>query len=56
MVPHNMDSIHRPLRILYGNDVVVLYIKNNKTSRNSKFMELNYLTMRNLVKDYVIVV
>lgn len=56
MGPHIVDYIPRPLRIIYDNGVVVLYTKNNKTSSDFKFMELNLLTMRDLYKDYAIVV
>ena len=53
MGPHILDSIPKPLRILYDNaSVVVLYTKNHKTYKDSKFMELKCLFMRDIVKDY----
>ncbi|KAL5159822.1 hypothetical protein HKD37_15G044076 [Glycine soja] len=53
---NDTKKMTRPLRIIYDNGVVVLYTKNNKTSSDFKFMELNLLTMRDLYKDYAIVV
>ena len=53
---HIVDFIARQLKIFCDNNVVVFYTKNNKTSRGSKHLELNYLTVIDLEKDGSIVV
>ena len=49
-----VDSISRPIKIFCDNSVVVLFLKNNKSSKCSKHIE--YLTVRDLVKNEDIMV
>ena len=51
-----VDSISRPIKIFYDNNVVVFFSKNNKSSKGSKQIELKYLIVRDLVKNEDIMV
>ena len=43
-------STTRPLTIYYDNGAVMFFIKNNKCSSGSKYLELKYLIIKDLVK------
>ena len=51
-----VDSIFRPIVIYCDNNAVVFYSKNNKISTSSKHMEIKYLTVKDLVKKWDIVI
>ena len=40
----------RPLTIYYDNRATIFFIKNNKSSGGSKYLELKYLIVRDLIK------
>ena len=51
-----VDSISRPIVIYCDNNAVMFYFKNNKISLGSKHMEIKYLTVKDLVKKWDIVI
>ena len=51
-----VDSISRPIKIFCDNSVAMFFLKNNKSSKGSKHIELKYLTVRDLVKNEDIMV
>ena len=51
-----VDSIFWTIVIYCDNNAIVLYSKNNKISMGSKHMKIKYLTVKDLVKKWDIVI
>ena len=51
-----IHSTTRPLTIYYDNKAVVFFTKNNKSFSRSKYLELKYLIIRDLVKKWNITI
>ena len=51
-----MDSISRPLRIYCDNSATVFMAKNNKSGSQSKHIDINYLAIRERVKEKEVVI
>jgi len=51
-----MDSISKPLRIIYNNLAVVFMTKNNKSGRRNKHIDIKYLAVREHVKEKKMVI
>jgi hypothetical protein len=51
-----IDNIAMPLTLLYDNEVVVFFSKNNKSSGAYKWIDIKYLVVRDKVKDDTIVI
>ncbi|RDX65877.1 hypothetical protein CR513_55422, partial [Mucuna pruriens] len=51
-----VDYIVMLLRTFCGNNVVVFHTKNNKTFSGSKYLELKYLTIKDLVRNSTVMV
>ena len=51
-----VDSISRPLKIFCDNLVAIFLAKNNKSGRRSKHIDINYLAIRERVKDKIVVI
>ena len=50
---HIINSIMRPLRIYYDNNVV-RFSKNNRTTKGSKYSDIKYLIIRERVRNRVV--
>ena len=51
-----VDSISSPILIYCDNNIVVFFSKNNEISSASKYKEIKYLTIKDLVKKGDIVI
>jgi hypothetical protein len=51
-----IDNIVRPLTLLYDNEAVIFFSKNNKSSGASKWIDIKYLVVKDKVKDDTIVI
>ena len=51
-----VDSISRPLRIFCDNSTAVFLAKNNKSGSRSKYIDINYLAIREHVKERKVVI
>ena len=53
---HIVDSISRPLRLYCDNSAAVFMAKNNKSGSRSKHIDINYLAIRERVKEKKVVI
>ena len=51
-----MDLISKPLKIYCDNSTIVLMAKNNKSSSRNKHINIKYLTIRERVKEKIVVI
>jgi hypothetical protein len=51
-----MDSISKPLRMYCDNSAVVFMAKNNKSGSRNKHIDINYLSIRERVKENKVVI
>ena len=51
-----VDSITRPLKVFCDNSIVVFFAKNNKNGSRSKHIDIEYLVIRERVKDKTVVI
>ena len=46
-----MDGIERPLKLFCDNKSAVLYSNNNRSSTKSKFIDINFLVVKERVQS-----
>lgn len=51
-----IDSISKPLKIFCDNSAAVFMAKNNKSGSRSKHIDIKYLSIRESVKDKIVVI
>ncbi|XP_050895179.1 secreted RxLR effector protein 161-like [Lathyrus oleraceus] len=51
-----MDSISKPLKIFCDNSTAIFMAKNNKSGSRSKHIDIKYLSIRERVKDKIVVI
>jgi hypothetical protein len=49
-----VDSIHKPLKLYYDNNLAVQYAHNNKSSGAAKHIDIKYYVVKNKVQDQII--
>jgi hypothetical protein len=49
-----VDSIHKPLKLYYDNNLAVQYAHNNKLSGAAKHIDIKYYVVKNKVQDQII--
>jgi hypothetical protein len=49
-----VDSIHKPLKLYYDNNLAVQYAHNNKSSGAAKHIDIKYYDVKDKVRDQII--
>jgi hypothetical protein len=49
-----VDSIHKPLKLYYDNNLAVQYAHNNKSNGAAKHIDIKYYIMKDKVRDQII--